>query len=100
MELKQAGIFGEYYLVGKKKKSKKNNNNKNVELKQKLQLLYDLYEKLYEQQNINPLEYRDVIIKGNIIVYPEERQAEPINSIKLTIHDIDKRISIMQEMVK
>jgi hypothetical protein len=99
MELKQAGIFGEYYLVGKKKKSKKN-DNKNVELKQKLQLLYDLYERLYEQQNIDPLEYRDIIIKGNIIVYPEERQAEPIDSIKLTTYDIDKRISIMQEAVK
>lgn len=99
MELKQAGIFGEYYLIGKKKKSKKN-NNKNAELKQKLQLLYDLYERLYEQQNIAPLEYRDVIIKGNIMIYPEERQAEPIDSIKLTIYDIDKRISIMQEAVK
>lgn len=99
MELKQANIFGEYYLVGKKKKLRKD-IDKNLELKQKLQLLYDLYERLYEQQNINPLEYRDIIIRGKIIIYPDERQAEPIESINLTIEDIDKRINIMQEAVK
>lgn len=95
--LKQANIFGEYFEISVKQKRK---CKKNQKLKQKIKILYELYEQLYEKQNISPIEYRDIIIKGTIIIYPEERQAEPIEAINLTLDDIDKRINIMQEAVK
>lgn len=101
MELKQASIFGEYKQVGKKinKKNVPKKNKINLELKQKIEILYNMYEQLYEKQNINLLDSRDIIIKENIISYPEERQSEPIDIISLGIYDIDKRIIRMKEVL-
>lgn len=102
MELKQVNIFGEYVNL---KVIKKNDTKikkvikKNENLKQKIRILYKMYEQLYEKQNISLLEPRDVIIRNNIIIYPEDRQAEPIDTISLGIYDIDKRILRMKEIL-
>lgn len=103
MELKQADIFG-----GSKPIVKKNNKTKppkkQSELKPKIELLYNLYEKLYGQLNINLMEQRDFIIKskGKIIIsaYPEDRQAEPIDLYNTGLDDLDKRIERMQEVLE
>ena len=60
MELKQVNIFGEYRQVGKKI-NKKNVLKKTINLKllkQKIKILYDMYEQLYEKQNISLLEQK------------------------------------------
>lgn len=99
MVVRQAGIFGEYKQVVIKKKSTPK-KRKNEELKQKINILYNLYQQLYEKQNISLLEPREVIIKGDIIVYPQDRQAEPIEIIKMNVlDDIDKRIEVMEKTV-
>lgn len=103
MELKQADIFG-----GCKPIVKKNNKiktpKKQSELKPKIELLYNLYEQLYEQLNINLMEQRDLVVrnKGKIIifVYPEDRQAEPIDLYNAGLNDLDKRIERMQEVLE
>jgi len=95
-EVKQADLYGGYKLIVKKEKKPKKLPAKNV-LKEKIEMLYALYEELYELQEIKILEPREVIIKGNILIYPQDRQAEPKELIKLTIYDIDKRIEKMKE---
>lgn len=94
-------IFGECKpVVGKHTPEYKPRklSKKNRELKQKLETLYDLYYKLYELQNISILEQREIIRKGDIIVYVEDRQAEPIEISNMNVlDDIDKRIKITQE---
>lgn len=107
MEFKQANIFEEHELISTKivakntpKTEKTIVKNKKLEvLKNKIKILYEFYEQLYEKQNINLLENREIIIKGNIISYPQDRQAEPKELIKLTIYDIDKRIEKMKEIL-
>ena len=101
MVLKQANIFGEYKVVIKNNKKKSTKREKNKELKTKLKILYELYQKLYEKLDINLLEQKEIIIKKNIIVYPEDRQAEPMEIINMNIlDDIDERIKVMQETVE
>lgn len=98
MVLKQVDIFGEYKEIVKKTTKQKTRKKTNFyKFREKIELLYKLYEELYNRQNISILEPRDVIIKGNIIVYPEDKQAEPVELINLTIYDIDKRIEIMKK---
>ena len=105
MELKQINIYGECEFVNEKVVAKnaprcKKVVAKNAKLKNKIKILYRLYEQLYEQQNISFLDNRTVIIKNNIIAYPDERQAEPIELIKLNIiDDIDKRIKKMEQIL-
>lgn len=101
MEFKQVNIFGEQILiVNKNNKSVKfKTKNKNKVLENKIKILYKMYEELYEKQNINLLDNREIIIKKNIIYYLEERQAEPIDIINLSINDIDKRILRMKEIL-
>lgn len=103
MELKQADIFGGYKLIVKKN-NKIKPPKKQSEIKPKIELLYNLYEKLYEKLNINPMEQRDFIIKNKgkiiILVYPEDRQAEPIDLYNVGLNDIDKRIERMQEVLE
>ena len=103
MEYKQADIFGKYKLIVEKtiKNNKpKKQRKKNDDLQKKLKILYELYYKLYEKQNINILEQREVILKKDLIIYPQEMQAEPVQSVKLNLlDDIDKRINIMQEVI-
>ena len=100
MGCKQVNIFGDYKIIVEK-------NNKTIhprktepqttKLKQKIALLYNLYKKLYEKQNISILEQREVIVKENLIIYPGDMQAEPKESIKMhLIDDIDKKIEIAQ----
>lgn len=99
MVLKQASIFGEYKEIVIKKKSTPK-KRKNEELKQKINILYNLYQQLYEKQNISLLESKEIIINKNIIAYPEERQAEPLELITMNIlDDIDKRINKMKEIL-
>ncbi len=95
MELKQADVFGGYKLVEKRHKPKK--LVKNQEVKEKIKLLYELYEKLYDKQNIDLFEQRDIIIKGNIICYPNDRQAEPAELTVLSIEEVDKKIQVMKK---
>ena len=97
-EVKQAGLFGGYKLIVKKVKKPKELPAKNV-LKEKIKRLYTLYEELYELQEIEILETREIIIKGNILIYPQDRQAEPKELINLTIYDIDLRIEKMKEFL-
>lgn len=98
MVLRQASIFGDYKVVIKHNKKKSTKREKNKELKAKINLLYSLYEQLYETLNISVLEQREVIIKHNIVAYPEDRQAEPMEIINMnTIDDIDERIKVMKD---
>ena len=103
MELKQADIFGGYKLIVKKN-NKIKPPKKQSELKPKIELLYNLYEKLYEQLNINLMEQRDLLIKNKgkiiIFVYPEDRQAEPIDLYNTGLYDLDKRIERMKEVLE
>ena len=101
MGLYQINIFGKSQKVIQKNNKEykpKKLNKKNETLKQKLKILYTLYDKLYKLQNINLLEQREIIKKGDIIVYVEDRQAEPVETKKMNVlNDIDKRIEITQE---
>lgn len=101
MGLYQATIFGECREVIKKdnpEKKPKKLSKKNQIFKQKLEKLYNIYDKLYEMQNISILEQREVIVKKNLVIYPDERQAEPIESIKLDIeNNIDKKLEIAEQ---
>ena len=101
MELYQANIFG-----GKEEVIEKHNpeykpkklSKKDQILKQKIKILYDLYERLYNSQNISILEQREVILKKDLVIYPDERQAEPIETVQLNIENhIDKKIEVAQE---
>lgn len=98
MGLKQADIFGGHKEI-KKKTAAPKKKKENKLLKQKIDILYRMYEELYKKQNIGLLEQRDAIIKNNIIAYPEEKLAEPIEIINLSIYDIDKRIEKMKEVL-
>ena len=96
MELMQASLFGEAILVKKKTKPKK---RRNESLKNKIKELYDLYEKLYEKNNKWLFDMREAVVENNIIYYIEERQAEPIELINLTlIENIDLKIERMREL--
>lgn len=105
MELKQTSIFGGYEVlkVGAKAVTRKKQtklNSKNKILKIKIKILYDLYEQLFKKFNISFLEQREIIVKGGIVIYPDERQAEPIESIDLKIEDIDKRIELTKNAIQ
>lgn len=104
MELYQANIFG-----GKEQVIEKHNpeykpkklSKKDQILKQKLKILYDLYETLYNLQEISILEQREVILKKDLVIYPDERQAEPIETVKLDIENhIDKKIEVAQKKIR
>lgn len=101
MELYQANIFGGSQKVIVKDSApikQKKLNKKNRILKEKLKTLHTLYEKIYELQNIGLLEQREVIVKKDLIIYPDEKQAEPIETIQMNLlSDIDKRIEITKE---
>lgn len=99
MVVKQADIFGGSKEIKKKKPNKPALVIRNETIKQKIQKLYNLYEQLYELQNISILEPREVVIKNNIICYPEDRQAEPLQTRKLTLFDIDEKIRIMEKTI-
>lgn len=102
MVLKQVNIFGECKEIVKKTGNKEKHAKKInfYKIRQKIELLYKLYEELYNRQNISILEPRDVIIKGNIIIYPEDRQAEPVELINLTLYDIDEKIEKMKKVLE
>ena len=98
MVLRQASIFGDYKVVIKHNKKKSTKKEKNKKLKAKLSLLYSLYEQLYETLGIDILEQKELIIKNNIVAYPQDRQAEPMEIINMNIlDDIDKRIEVMED---
>ena len=103
MKLWQVSIFGEYEQViekdNKEYKPRKLSKKDRI-LQQKIKKLYDIYEKLYKAQNISILEQREVIMKEGLIIYPDEQQAEPIETAQMTIKDIDKKISVAQEKLK
>ena len=104
MELYQVSIFGEKKIVAVKANNNykpKKLSKKNQILKNKIEILYDLYERLYDMQEISILEPREIIKRGNIIMYTEDRQAEPIETINMNIiDDIDKRIEITEKEVE
>ena len=44
------------------------------------------------------MEQKELIIKNNIVAYPQDRQAEPMEIINMnTLDDIDKRIEAMED---
>ena len=96
--LKQVNIYGELIEIACKSKSVQ--KPRNQKLKQKIDKLYALYENLFKKQDVNILELREVIVKDDILIYPEDRQAEPVCMIELTIEDIDKRIEIMSKFME
>lgn len=99
MVLKQVTIFGGLEPVKIKKDQRKKENNKNKVLKEKITLLYNLYYQLYTKQNIDIFEQKEIILKDNIIIYVDEKQAEPIEFINLAlIENIDKKIERMKEL--
>lgn len=95
MVLRQATLFGEAKAVGKKPPTKPK-RKKQQTTKNKIDILYSLYEKLFYKSDIWLLTAKEAVIKDNIIYYVDERQAEPIGMSELTICDIDKRILIMK----
>lgn len=99
MGFKQADIFGGYKEIKKKTAAPAEKKENNL-LKQKLNILYEMYAELYRKQNIGLLEQRDAVIKNNIIAYPEDKQAEPITIIQLSIYDIDERINAMRQALQ
>lgn len=102
MECKQANIFGgciSIVIKDNKDVKPKELSDKGKELRYKLSVLYEMYEQLYKKQNIPLLEQKDIIIKNNILVYPDERQAEPIELINTTLEDIDQRIEVMRKIL-
>lgn len=100
MVLKQASIFGEYKQIVKKN-NRKIKTRKNEELKEKITVLYALYEQLYNNMQISILEPRELITKNNIVAYVDEKQAEPISIINMNVlDDIDKRIEIMKKILR
>lgn len=102
MELYQVSIFGEYQqIVTKKQYVPRKLNKQQTIFKGKLQRLYKLYEQLYKYQNISILEQREVIMKDNLVIYPDEQQAEPIETIKMDVFkNIDKKIEIAEKEVQ
>lgn len=104
MELKQADIFGGYKIITKKTNNRRVPRRKKYqEVKEKIEILYKLYEKLYGVFNINILEQREMItgILGEniILIYPEDKQAEPIDLANYSIYDLDIRINRMKEVL-
>ena len=93
----QVDIFGNKVPVKSKTQTKKKKLKK-TEFKKKINILYDLDEQLYNKYDINLLEQREIIIKQDVIIYPQDRQAEPKDIINLTIYDLDKRIERMKEL--
>lgn len=95
MVLRQATLFGEAKAVGIKTPAKPK-RKKQQTTKNKIDILYSLYEKLFYKSDVWLLTAKEAVIKDNIIYYVDERQAEPIGMSELTICDIDKRILIMK----
>lgn len=95
MGLRQATLFGEAKAASKKPPAKPK-RKKQQTTKNKIDILYSLYEKLFYKSEVWLLTPKEAVIKDNIIYYVDERQAEPIGMSELTISDIDKRILIMK----
>jgi hypothetical protein len=90
MVLQQINIFGESTkVVFSKPKNTSAKQDVNL-LSEKYELLYDIYNKIYESLDIDLFEQREVIRFGKtIIAYPEERQAEVVGTQFLPL---DERI--------
>lgn len=99
MGSKQASIFGGCIEARLKSAKREQKKIASKDLSEKIKTLYRMYEKLYEKQEIY-LEARDCIVKNNIVIYPEDRQAEPISIINLTINEIDTRIEQMAKALQ
>lgn len=99
MELGQVTVFGEVKPVGKPP-SAKTKRQKSQEIKNKISILYNLYEKLFYKSDVWLMTTKEAVIKDNIIYYVDERQAEPIGMSELTINDINQRIKIMSELLQ
>lgn len=89
----QLGLFGgSVEIVEREKKSKQSNHisKKQVKVKQKLIRKYSIleyaYSRLFNKLDINILEQKQRVIKGLIIAYPDEQQAEVIGTQKMNIN--------------
>lgn len=100
MELYQLDIFGQKKKI--KGCAKRGSPRiKNKDLKAKIHTLYSLYFRLYKTQNIPILDTREIIMRKNLIVYPDEMQAEPKETLEMNLlDDIDKRIAITEKEVE
>lgn len=87
----QLNIFGGVSRTCKSVKVTPYKPPKRVAPLEKLVLLHKLYEQIYNYLNINPFTQDERIQKGYLIAYPEDRQAEVINTWYLTL---DERIEI------
>ena len=101
MDCIQIDIYGKEKVLKKKNKKRKSIcDPKELILKTKIDILYELYEKLYERFNVDLMEQREAIVINNIILFVEERQAEPIELINLTLcENIDYKITKMKEIL-
>lgn len=101
MDCIQIDIYGNKKILKKKKNKKVSiSDQKELILKNKIKFLYKMYEQLYESLNIDLMEQREVVIKNNIIAYVEDRQAEPLELINLTLcENIDYKINKTKEIL-
>ena len=101
MGIYQISIFGEKKEITKSLNTHlitKKLNLKGKAFKKKIQKLHKIYDKIFEILNISLLEQREVIMEKGLIIYPDEQQAEPIETIKMNLlNDIDKRIEKAEE---
>ena len=58
----------------------------NIKLKRKYRLLEYAYSRLFDILDINILEQREIVKKGLLVAYVEERQAEVIGTQKMNIN--------------
>jgi hypothetical protein len=90
MVLQQINIFGESTKVVLSKPKTSSAKRDEDLLSKKYEILYDIYNKIYESLDIDLFEQREVIRFGKtIIAYPEERQAEVVGTQFLPL---DERI--------
>ena len=87
----QLNIFGGVSRTVKSSKITPYKPPKRVAPLEKLVLIHKLYEQIYNYLDINPFTQEERIQKGYLIAYPEDRQAEVINTWYLTL---DERIEI------
>lgn len=88
----QLTIFGGSVEIAEgKPRQLRQEPQKRVTPLEKLVLIHKLYEQIYNYLDINPFTQEERIQKGYLIAYPEDRQAEVINTWYLTL---DERIEI------
>lgn len=79
---------GEKEIIAKKRRVNPQSRKikVNIKLKRKYRLLEYVYSRLFDILNINILEQREIVNKGLLVAYVDERQAEVIGTQKMNIN--------------